>query len=119
MRKIITATIMAGVLFLTFHMTSNAMEISSLDGNSYNVFIYCEDSAGDFCDATLEQDEFRFDSGSFEMKRFEDEFWGYGAEGEYNEDGFIFRAGFKVINEKVEEYEVSVTGINILDNINM
>jgi hypothetical protein len=117
MKKVFLATIMAGVLFLTFHMTSNAMEISALDGNSYNVFIYCENEAGDFCDATLEQDEFSFDSGSFEMKRFQDEFFGYGAEGEYNENGFIFQAHYKVIDERIEEYEISVTGINVLDNI--
>jgi hypothetical protein len=111
-------SIIAVVLFMCYSSASHAIEGSSLDGNSYKVFMFCMDDAGDYCGGNeFEDDRFYFDDGDFEIESFDDELWGFGGDGEYDENEFSFEADYDVYNEDLEKYEFDINGINLIDNI--
>jgi hypothetical protein len=121
MKKLSFMSITAVGLFVCFCSASHAIEGFSLDGNSYKVFMFCMDDAGDYCDENeLNDDKFYFDDGDFEIESFDDELWGLGGlvnEGEYDENEFSFDAEYGVYNEELGKYDFDINGINLMDNI--
>ena len=116
--KLSFISIIAVVLFMCYCSASYAIEGLSLDGNSYKVFMFCTDDAGDYCgENELNDDEFSFSGSDFEIESFDDELWGFGGEGEYDENEFSFVAEYKVYNEDLEKYEFDINGINFMDDI--
>lgn len=121
MKKLSFMSITAVGLFMYFCSASHAIEGFSLDGNSYKVFMFCMDDAGDYCDGNeLNDDKFYFNDGDFEIESFDDELWGLGGlvnEGEYDESRFSFKAEYEVKNEDLEKYDFHINGINLSDDI--
>jgi hypothetical protein len=111
-------SIIAVVLFMCYSSVSYAIEGLSLNGNSYKVFMFCTDDAGDYCDENkINTDNFSFNGSDFEIESFDDELWGFGGDGEYDENEFSFEADYDVYNEDLEKYEFDINGINLIDNI--
>ena len=121
MKRIYFISIIAVGLCMFFCSASYAIEGLSLDGNSYKVFMFCMDDAGDYCDENeFVDDSFYFDDGDFEIESFDDELWRLGGlvnEGEYDENEFSFEAEYEVKNEDLEMYEFHINGINLADDI--
>jgi hypothetical protein len=88
-----------------------------LEGTEYRVYLFCGDSAGDYCDKdAITDDTFVFDDGEFIIERYEDELLGLSASGDYRENGISFTADFEVVTDDVvEKYEFDVQGIALLD----
>ena len=119
MKRPCVALIMAmGILVMPLSKVS-AQQISSVDGNSYKVFMLCLDDAGDYCDAyQIRDDDFIFDDGDFEIESFKDELFGIGGEGEYEDSGTLFEAEYEVIPDELDnKYEIQVNGASILEEI--
>ena len=118
MMKLSFVSIIVVGLSVCFCSAPSAMESLSLNGNSYEIFMFCMDDAGDYCDERkFNNDEFSFNDGDFEIGSFDDELWGYGGEGEYGEKEFSFEAEYEVYNEDLGKYELDINGINLIDDI--
>ena len=116
--KLSFLSIITAGLFVCFCSLSYAMESLSLNGNSYKIFMFCTDDAGDYCDGNeIGDDEFSFNDGDFEIESFDDDLWGYGGDGEYDENEFSFDAEYEVYNEELGKYDLDVNGINLMDDI--
>lgn len=102
------------ILFLW--MPADGMDSFSVAGNSYEVFFFCMDDAGEYCSKSdLDNDQFTFDDGDFGLKSFEDELLGLGGSGTYSEQGASFKADYEVVNDELDKYEFTVSGLSITD----
>ena len=93
------------------------MESTSLN-DSYKVYIYCTEDAGDYCNAKeIKTDEFMFDDGDFTTSWFDDQLWGFNEPGDYEENGPGFQATYQVYNKSAEKYEISIQGISLTNGL--
>ena len=121
MKKILTATVMATVVIFLSTSVVYAMEASSLGDKSFDVYMFCTDDAGNFCDILeITNDTFVFKGGGgFEIASFGNTWLGLGSGGSYSENMLLFNVDYTVVNEALDKYTFSMSGINILDTIIM
>jgi len=106
------------MVFFTVFTAAHAqsLETASLSGTSYKTYIYCTGDAGDYCEGnSVISDRFEFDGSDFVIESMNDALWGFGAEGDYSDNGFMFNADFEAINDSFEKYKFSIRGINLFD----
>jgi len=116
MMKNVIFMLLMGLVAVFTSATAGAMEISSLSGKTYKAYIYCTGKAGDFCgNNEVVNDRFNFDGSDFEIGSMDDALWGYGADGDYNDNGLSFNADFEAINEGLEKYKFTIRVINLFD----
>ncbi len=112
MNKKLTAGIVVAVLSFIIIPAVQAFDAMTLNGKEFQVVLYCTDEAGDYCDSgDIRNDEFEFDGSDFIIKSFEDELFGYGGEGDYNDGGLVFSADYEVITDDlIEKYKFDIQG---------
>jgi len=120
MKRILITAVLATAVVVLATSAVYAMTGSSLDGKSFNVYMFCTDDAGSFCDIMeITNDTFVFSGGGFEIASFGNTWLGLGSGGSYSENMLLFNVDYTVVNEALDKYVFSMSGINILDTIIM
>jgi hypothetical protein len=119
MRKLMKITIMVTGLFLTLYSASYSVTPLSLDGNDYEIVMFCTDDAGDYCSqGDIKNDAFTFEDDKFMIDSFDGGVLGVGGSGEFQDNGIFFTASYEVVPEElVDKYTFDVEGINLIDTI--
>ena len=111
---------MSAALLLICTSTAQALTGASLDGNSFETTMFCTDDAGAFCDtAEFMTDTFIFSGGSFELAEFGKAWLGLGSGGGYTDSGLMFSATYRVVNESLDKYDFTISGMNLIDMVIM
>lgn len=94
------------------------IESAELEGNSYNITMFCDNDLGDYCDGgQLKRDEFEFDDDDFIIDSLDDELYGLGGSGDYSQSGLAFSADYEVVDDGLDKYEFEVRGVSLLDRV--
>ncbi len=98
---------------------AQAVTALDLENTEYSVVLLCTGDAGDYCDkGSTVRDVFVFDDDTFTLESFDDELFGLGDRGEYNDNGFSFDASLEVISDDiVDKYEFQIKGIALLNAV--
>jgi hypothetical protein len=117
-RLFLITAVCAGLLSMTA-LPSYAVRPLALEDEEYKVFMICADDAGDYCNKGDSRDDtFQFkNDDEFVLESFEDELWGLGNEGSYDDKGSYFSADYGAINDSGDKYEFEIKGIVLLDNL--
>jgi hypothetical protein len=117
MKKLSVLSVAIILMVFGFQPVVHSVETLSLS-NEYNVYLYCMDDAGDYCDGNeIISDKFYFDDDEFTTEWFEEKMWGYNEPGEYDDGGSSFSGEYEVYDENAEKYEIEFRGISLVDNI--
>lgn len=107
-----TALLFFALILSCFTPNSHALD------DTYDVYLFCLEDAGDYCDANeLVKDDFKFDDGDFTTEWFDDQLWGFNDPGEYADTGLYFTGNYEVYNEAAEKYDLDFMGISLSNNI--
>ena len=118
MRKVMVF-IRAGLIMILLScsvVSSYAQFAGSLEDTVFAAFILCDDDVEGYCDkGQLEREEFLFgEDGSFAIGTFEDQLV---LSGSYNERGMFFDAELSVLEDVIKNYDFTITGLLIFNNI--
>lgn len=116
MKAVVTGMVL--LMVCGFGVHAAAVETAELDGNSYNITLFCDGDLGDYCDGgQIKRDEFEFDDDDFIIDSLDDELYGLGGSGEYSQSGFFFSADYEVVDDGLDKYEFDIQGVNLLDRV--
>jgi len=119
MKKLMKIPIMVTGLFLTLYSALYAVTPLSLNGNDYEIVMFCTNDAGDYCSqGDIKNDGFTFEDDKFVIDSFDGGVLGVGGSGEFQENGILFTASYEVVPEELlDKYAFDVIGINLIDII--
>jgi hypothetical protein len=97
-------------------MPSFAQSADALEEKKFIVFMVCNDDVEGYCEeGQIKQEEFIFgDDNSFVVGSFEDQLI---LSGDYDVQRILFDAEFSALEDVIETYEFTVTGLLIFDSI--
>jgi len=111
--------ILAGLMIISlscFVVPSYGQFIESLENKEFAAFMLCDDDVEGYCDkGQTKQEEFIFgDDSSFAIGTFEDQLV---LSGSYGERGMFFEAEFSVLEDVIKNYDFTINGLLIFNNI--
>jgi len=111
-RALTTRAAAAACIVLCLVFSFSAVNAASLDGD-YSVIMYCNGSAGDFCNEGVVTEIFTFDDGELGIAHFEDDYWDYVNNGEYDDRGFTFTAEYQAYSSDLGVYHITAWGVHL------
>jgi hypothetical protein len=113
---IFTLPSVMAIFMSCFVMPSFAQSADTLEEKRFVVFMICNDDVEGYCEGgQIKQEEFIFGiDNSFAIGSFEDQLI---ISGDYNVQGMLFDAEFSALEDIVNTYEFTVTGLRIFDSI--